>query len=152
MSDDDDDDSSPDSAPPESAAGPLPTLAEAKADVVKPNLAENIAGQPPRRIYLDSNFRSFIGKRSAESERSYAHLKGLKDHYWHKAYWSWFLSGIMGFMVFFQSVLLCCVGLGWWDFSKYKWLLPVLLAQNLAQIVGLAVFVVKALFKDLKID
>jgi hypothetical protein len=41
------------------------------------------------------------------------------------------------------------VGVDVWSFTKYEWLLPALLVQNLAQIVGLAVFVVKALFKDL---
>ncbi len=56
----------------------------------------------------------------------------------------------MAFMVVFQSFLLWMVGGGFWDFSEYEWLLPALLAQNLAQIVGLAVFVVKALFKPIK--
>jgi hypothetical protein len=55
----------------------------------------------------------------------------------------------MAFMVGYQSFLLYKVGTGAWDFSKYQWLLPSLLVQNLAQIVGLAVFVVKALFKDM---
>lgn len=58
--------------------------------------------------------------------------------------------GLMGVMILFQSYLLLKVGVGDWDFSKYEWLLPALLVQNLAQVVGLAVFVVKALFKDLK--
>ena len=56
---------------------------------------------------------------------------------------------IMGLMVVFQSALLTFVGLGWWDFTHYKWLVPILLVQNLAQIIGLAVFVVKSLFKDI---
>ena len=57
---------------------------------------------------------------------------------------------VMAGMIIFQSVLLGMVGAGVWDFTKYQWLLPVLLAQNLAQVIGLAVFVVKALFKDIK--
>jgi hypothetical protein len=57
--------------------------------------------------------------------------------------------GLMFIMIFFQCYLLWKVGTGIWNFEKYTWLLPALLAQNLAQIVGLAVFVVKALFKDM---
>lgn len=87
---------------------------------------------------------------STESEERYAHLKGLQDHYKHKGYWSYFLMFVMLAMVVFQSILLGLVGAGVWDFSKYAWLLPALLVQNLAQIIGLAVFVVKALFKDIK--
>jgi hypothetical protein len=55
---------------------------------------------------------------------------------------------VMAGMVIFQSVLLGLVGAGIWDFSRYAWLLPALLVQNLAQVIGLAVFVVKALFRD----
>lgn len=88
--------------------------------------------------------------RAAElnNERDYLHLSGLKDHYRQKARWSGFLICLMGFMVVFQSILLGLVGAEIWTFEKYKWLLPALLVQNLTQVVGLAVFVVKALFKD----
>jgi len=86
---------------------------------------------------------------SLESERKYAHLVGLKEHYNHKKYWSFFIMKLMLLMVVFQCVLLWKAGTGQWDFSRYQWLLPALLVQNLAQVVGLAVFVVKALFKDM---
>lgn len=87
---------------------------------------------------------------SIQREEEYEHLKGLRDHYQHKGYWSYFLMFLMLAMIVFQSVLLGMVGAGSWDFSKYQWLLPLLLVQNLAQVIGLAVWVVKALFKDLK--
>jgi hypothetical protein len=57
---------------------------------------------------------------------------------------------VMAGMVVFQSVLLGLVGAGIWDFSAYDWLLPALLVQNLAQVIGLAVFVVKALFREIR--
>ncbi len=56
---------------------------------------------------------------------------------------------IMSIIVIFQCALLWCVGIGRWDFKDYKWLLPALLVQNLAQIVGLALVIVKSLFKDM---
>lgn len=86
---------------------------------------------------------------SIESEERYEHLKGLREHYRHKGRWSNFLMLVMLGMVVFQSVLLGLVGAGIWDFSQYEWLLPLLLVQNLAQIIGLAVFVVKALFREM---
>ncbi len=52
-------------------------------------------------------------------------------------------------MILFQWLLLGLVGVGIWDFTKYEWLLPVLLVQNLGQIIGLALVVVKSLFKDI---
>ena len=57
---------------------------------------------------------------------------------------------LMAVMIGFQSYLLVMVGQGKWDFTEYSWLLPALLAQNLAQVIGLAVFVVRALFSDPK--
>lgn len=52
-------------------------------------------------------------------------------------------------MVIFESILVMCVGFGWWDFTKYSWLIPTLMIQFLAQIVGLGLLVVKSLFKDM---
>jgi len=125
----------------------IPTLNEAIADVSsdgKPDL--------PVLDLSGISFESAFDKLSSISEKDYAHLKGLVDHYKHKSRWSHFLILLMAFMVLFQSFLLWKVGTGAWDFSKYEWLLPSLLVQNLAQIVGLAVFVVKALFRDMKWD
>jgi hypothetical protein len=86
--------------------------------------------------------------RSLDGAAKLAHLVGLKSHYQHKSYWSTcLLMLVIGLMVF-QSVLIVFVGLNRMDFNNYQWLLPALLVQNLAQVVGLAVFVVRALFKD----
>lgn len=85
---------------------------------------------------------------AVRSEVEWAHLNGLQDHYWHKGNWSWFLMAIMSAMIIFQSVLLGLVGSGIWDFSKYEWLLPALLVQNLGQIIALAFVVVRSLFRD----
>ncbi len=88
-------------------------------------------------------------KESIDAELEWEHLRGVKDHYRHKGWWSFFLMIAMAFMIGFQSFLLYQVGIKAWNFTEYKWLLPALLVQNLAQVIGLAVFVVKALFKDL---
>lgn len=84
---------------------------------------------------------------SVKAEAEWAHLKGLQDHYAHKGKWSWFLMGLLSAMIIFQSLLLWMVGIGVWDFTKYDWLLPALLVQNLGQIIALAYVVVKSLFR-----
>jgi hypothetical protein len=58
-------------------------------------------------------------------------------------------NGAFIFNDFFQCLLLFQVGRGEWDFTKYEWLLPILLVQNLGQIISLAFVVIKSLFKDL---
>lgn len=123
---------------------PLPSLSELRAIV---------GGQTATRA-LERRYLKRFAVRSLSSEESYARLKGLQDHYRHKGHWSWFLMLLMAGMIGFQSYLLVRVGQGAWSFADYNWLLPALLAQNLAQVVGLAVFVVKALFSDpgIKID
>jgi hypothetical protein len=100
----------------------------------------------------ESYYRREFSVTEIQGETEYEHLKGLRSHYKHKGRWSWFLMLAMGSMILFQMVLLEHVGLGLWDFSEYEWLLPVLLVQNLAQVIGLAVFVVKALFRDVRKD
>lgn len=113
------------------------------AEIV-PNISDNLAAA------VERSYLSRFSKQAAENEERYEHLKGLKDHYRHKKRWSLFIMVLMAAMVIFQSYLLIQVGRGVWDFSKYEWLLPALLVQNLAQVVGLAVFVVKALFRDIR--
>ena len=125
---------------------------EPKADSLPsvPDLKKGISKTGSKKREDDFNQR--FAEAAIKNERSYVHLKGLTDHYKHKGCWSYFLMFLMLLMIVFQSVLLGLVGGGIWTFEKYSWLLPALLAQNLAQIVGLAVFVVKALFKDMKAE
>lgn len=120
--------------------GQLPTVAELTRQVAAPDRVKELQKEYMRKF----------GRLSVDAQERYAHLKGIQDHYRHKSHWSTFLMFVMAGMIIFQSVLLGMVGAGVWDFTKYQWLLPVLLAQNLAQVIGLAVFVVKALFKDIK--
>ena len=103
-------------------------------------------------VAWENFYRRNFSETEIRGETEYEHLKGLRAHYEHKGRWSWFLMAVMGAMIVFQMVLLQHVGLGLWDFSEYEWLLPVLLVQNLAQVIGLAVFVVKALFRDVRTD
>lgn len=42
-------------------------------------------------------------------------------------------------MILFQSIVLVLAGWGIGDFLRYEWLLPALLVQNLAKIVGRSV-------------
>jgi hypothetical protein len=95
------------------------------------------------------NFTNQIVKLTPDIELQYIHMEGVQDHYKHKKWWSWFIMALMAILLIFQCTLLGLVGYGIWNFEKYAWLLPALLVQNLAQIVGLAVFVVKALFRDI---
>lgn len=96
------------------------------------------------REYL-TNFR--VG--SVDQQTRYIHLTGIRDHYRHKGRWSNFLILAIASMLIFQSYLLIKVGKGNWVFSDYDWLLPALLVQNLAQVVGLSVWAVKYLFSDI---
>jgi len=80
----------------------------------------------------------------------YSKLKAFNDHHYNKGLWSKFIMWVMGGMIFFQSLLLMKVGTRQWDFSDYDYLLPILLVQNLAQIITLAAIIVKALFDSHK--
>lgn len=136
----DSEDEKPADPPVEAPSQALPNVDQLRALILPHTVSSAIQGEWLKR------FSSV----AADSEEKYEHLKGLREHYKHKGRWSNFLMCVMLGMVVFQCVLLGMVGAGQWDFSKYEWLLPLLLVQNLAQIIGLAVFVVKALFRDMK--
>jgi len=97
---------------------------------------------------LEYTYDDHFQKLQIGGEKDYAKLQGLKDHFRHKKNWSWFLMALMAFMVGFQSFLIYMVGAKHWDFTGYDWLLPTLMVQYLVQIVGLAVFVVRSLFRN----
>lgn len=99
--------------------------------------------EPPAPIETDTEFET-------DRQLEYAKLLAFQGHHQSKRHWSWFMMVILAGLVLFQIVLLMRVGTGEWDFTKYEWLLPLLLVQNLAQIVGLAHVVVKALFDNFR--
>lgn len=114
-----------------------------------PDVLRELKRTPSNTIAKEEKFEEEFHEHSLKSERGYVHLEGLIDHYAQKKNWSVWILGMMVFMVLFQSFLLCMVGANVWSFEKYTWLLPALLVQNLAQVVGLAVLVVRSLFRDL---
>ena len=85
-----------------------------------------------------------------ERELAFARLRAFTAHHDSKRHWSFFMMVVIGGLIAFQAFLLVMVGTGLWDFTKYEWLLPLLLVQNLAQIIGLAHVAVKALFDSFK--
>lgn len=85
-----------------------------------------------------------------DRELAYAKLAAFQNHHDSKKRWSNFMIRAMSALILFQMLLLGFVGFGWWDFTAYNWLLPILLVQNFAQIVGLAIVIVKALFGNFK--
>lgn len=115
--------------------------------IVETNTSSDVV-EARRRDY-EMIFDDQFERQAVDAQRAWVHLRGLEDHYRHKSRWSWFLIGGLSGMILFQWLLLALVGLGKWDFTKYEWLLPVLLVQNLGQIIGLALVVVKSLFKDI---
>lgn len=90
------------------------------------------------------------GSDEVSRQLAYAKLLAFERHHSNKAKWSIFMMAALASLIIFQIVLLIKVGQGKWDFTKYEWLLPLLLVQNLAQIIGLAHVVVTALFDNFK--
>lgn len=60
--------------------------------------------------------------------------------------WSYFLIGCIGATLLFQVWLTIAVGLKWYDFKDYAWFLPLVVTENFAQVIGLALIVVNFLF------
>ena len=94
-------------------------------------------------------YRRQFSQGAIQQEYAYAHLQGIQDHYKHKGLWSGFLMLIIAIMIIFQLFLIWKVGTKVWDFTDYEWLVQLLLVQNLAQVVGLAIYAVKYLFSDI---
>lgn len=127
-----------------------PVVGSVGESAISPDAAlADVASPHQQDIEFEEGYDLHFSTVSVEAERAWANLTGLRDHFRHKGYWSFFLMILMGFMVLFQSWLVWMVGGGWWDFTKYAWLLPTLMIQYLLQVTGLALVAVRSLFKDL---
>ena len=122
----------------------LPSVDELIAETSSAT-SEEVEARWKDELEFDESFEAT----AIDVERSWTHLRGLQDHYRRRKNWSRFLILALFGMLTFQWVLLGMVGSGIWDFTKYEWLLPILLVQNLGQIIGLAFVVVRSLFKDI---
>lgn len=122
----------------------LPKSDEVLKGIVMPAKAGSSGISKPEKEYIRR-----VQSISVDGQVQYAHLRGIQDHYKHKGRWSNFLIAAIAAMLVFQSFLLFQVGTQKWTFVEYDWLLPALLVQNLAQVVGLSVWAVKYLFSDI---
>lgn len=131
-----------------------PTSSEVQEEKITPDdLLRSIAAaansDDGNTFDSEEAYRRKFTQDAIQQEYAYTHLAGIQDHYKHKGRWSWFLMGIIGLMMIFQLVLITLVGVKRFDFTEYEWLVQLLLVQNLAQVVGLAIYAVKYLFSDI---
>ena len=82
----------------------------------------------------------------AEAGAELVHLEGLRAFYRLRKKWSWFILVCISLLILFQIVVTVMVGCGVLDFKEYKWFLPMVITENFAQIIGLAIIVVTFLF------
>lgn len=81
-----------------------------------------------------------------ESEETKIHLQGLTEYYSLRKRWSTFLCCLIGILITFHIVLTVFIGRGWFNFADYKVVLGIIVGENFAQIIALALIVVKFLF------
>lgn len=105
-------------------------------------------------IDKDAHAQEIVEKVDASDAIDRAHkfnkMKAFADRHRNKARWSVFLMFIMGGMLSFQCLLLLMVGLGYWNFTPYPWLIQSLMVTNFAEIAALALVIVKALHDHYK--
>lgn len=52
----------------------------------------------------------------------------------------------ISFFIAFHLVLTMGVGLGWFDYREYQWLIPLITVENFLQVVGMGYIVVRFLY------
>lgn len=74
------------------------------------------------------------------------HREGTKDFYKLRSTWSSLIGWCIVFLIIFQGAVTASVGFNLINFKDYPWFLEVIVTENFAQIIGLAIIVVKFLF------
>jgi hypothetical protein len=84
--------------------------------------------------------------RRVDLDRQRAHLARLNQFTALRGRWSAWLIFWISSLLAFHVVLTFAIGSGKLDFEKYSWFLPMVVAQNFLQIVGMGIVVVKFLY------
>lgn len=112
-----------------------PDAAQISVEAVKQSLAE-VSPEAPQ-TFSDS-------RNQAESER--IELEGRRQFFKLRGYWSGWLIGWITSLLAFQVLLTVTIGSKLLDFQGYNWFLPMVVAQNFLQIVGMGVVIVRFLY------
>jgi ABC-type multidrug transport system fused ATPase/permease subunit len=75
-------------------------------------------------------------------------IKSERDFYFLRKKWSWFIFGAITVLILSQVGFLIALGKGCLNLSDYKTIAFVFYIETFAQIIGLAILVVKFLFKE----
>lgn len=81
--------------------------------------------------------------RERETERI-----GRQKYYELRDKWSKYLAGFILLTLLFQFWLTFFIGKGWIDFTDYEPYLYLIVGENFTHIIGMAVIIVKFLFRD----
>lgn len=101
-------------------------------------LKADIGGQEE----VDPDFRSVAC--AADHER--VELDGRRAFFKLRQQWSCAVMAWISCFLMFHIALTVAVGLGWLDFLKYQWLIPLITVENFLQIVGMGYVVVRFLY------
>jgi hypothetical protein len=83
-----------------------------------------------------------------EAKEKAVELQGRQDFFNLRKQWSlWLIIWITGLLAF-HVVLTLAIGIKLLDYAQYQWFLPMVVAQNFLQIVGMGFVVVKFLYES----
>jgi hypothetical protein len=117
---------------------PNPSLT---VDIVKQQIA-GVSSDPPK-AFSDS-------RNQAESER--IELDGRRQFFKLRGSWSRWLIGWITGLLLFHVALTAAIGFDLVDFRDYEWFLPMVVAQNFLQIVGMGFIIVRFLYPGVPTD
>ncbi len=91
---------------------------------------------------VDPDLRSVVGV----ADRERVELDGRVAFFKLRHQWSCAVMAWISCFLLFHITLTVAVGLGWLDFLKYQWLVPLITVENFLQIVGMGYVVVRFLY------
>lgn len=106
----------------------------------------SIKGQIGAASPTPPDFRDPVNQAKAEAME----LLGREQFLSLRGNWSLSLIVWISGLLLYQVALAVVVGLGWLDFTKYQWFLPLVVAQNFGQIVGMGYIIIRFLYPGVR--
>lgn len=114
-------------------------------DIIQPNHIEpNDIAISLKDKKVEDNLSITKEAISAEAER--IELEGRRNFFLLRKNWSTCIISWISVFIAFHIILTFCVGFKWLDFTNNPWIVPSIVLENFAQIIGMGIIVMKFLY------
>ncbi|MCH4025248.1 MAG: hypothetical protein LKH76_10090 [Acetobacter fabarum] len=88
------------------------------------------------------------GHELSDARRETVEVEGRAKFFFMRSIWSWCIIAWISVLIIFNCSLALFIGIGYLDYTKYRWFITSVTVETFLQIVGMGYIAVKFLFSS----